>query len=331
MNKQHLSTCPEYLKNFLFYMETILNRSPRTVEAYYVDLKLYLRFLYCKNTGADMEKDDIDVSNMPIDYVKSARLADIYEYLHYVSSERSNNAKTRARKASSLRRFYKYCTVKAGLFEDDPTKELEIPTLKKSLPKYLTLEESYEVLHNVSTSEPERDFCMMVLFLSCGMRLSELVGINLSDIRRGPEGVSLRLLGKGNKERIVYLNDACVEAIDRYLEVRSRGKKEIKDKNALFLGRFGTRITGRRVEQITEEILRSCGLGHRGLSPHKLRHTAATMLYQHSNVDILVLKELLGHANVGTTEIYTHLSNKELKKAADASPFASAKPKKEKN
>ena len=328
MNKNNLNSCPEYLRSFLYYMETILNRSPRTVDGYYVDLRLYLKFLWCKNKGLPFDTEDVDISEVPLEYVKKATLGDIYEYLHYVSSERSNNPKTRARKVSSLRRFYKYCTVKAGLFEDDPTKELEIPSLKKSLPKYLTLEESYELLHNVVTPDKERDYCILILFLSCGMRLSELVGINLSDIRRTSDGVSLRLLGKGNKERIVYLNDACVSAIDSYLAVRGKDKKEIKDKDALFIGRTGSRLTGRRVEQITERILRDNGLSGRGLSPHKLRHTAATMLYQHSNVDILVLKELLGHANVGTTEIYTHLSNKELKKAADNSPFANAKPKK---
>ncbi len=328
MNKEYLFDCPEYLKSFLFYMETILNRSPRTVDAYYVDLRVYLRFLYCKNNGIALDSEDVKISSVPLDYVKAATLGDIYEFLHYASAERNNNPKTRARKASALRRFYKYLTVKAGLFETDPTKELEMPSVKKSLPKYLTLEESYEILHNINTSEKERDYCMMILFLSCGMRLSELVGINLSDIRRTPDGVSLRLLGKGNKERIVYLNEACISAVDSYLEVRGRDKKEIKAKNALFLSRSGDRISARRVEQITEKILADNGLSGRGLSPHKLRHTAATMLYQHSGVDILVLKELLGHANVGTTEIYTHLSNKELKKAADSSPFAKAKPKK---
>ena len=325
MKKEYLDKCPEYLKSFLFYMETILNRSPRTVDAYYVDLRLYLSFLYYKNNSLPLDTENVDISNLPIEYLKKATLNDIYEYLHFVSRERNNNAKTRARKTSSLRRFYNYLTVKAGLLSTDPTKELEMPSQKKSLPKYLTLEESFTILNGVNTADKERDYCILTLFLNCGMRLSELVGINLSDIRDTGEGTTLRLLGKGNKERIVYLNVACVAAVKAYLEVRGKDKKVIKDKNALFLNRSGARLSGRRVEQIIEKILADNGLSGRGLSPHKLRHTAATMLYQHSGVDILVLKELLGHANVGTTEIYTHLSNKELKKAADNSPFSSPK------
>lgn len=328
MKKEYLNNCPDYLKSFLFYLETILNRSTKTVDAYYVDLRLYLSFIYCKNKGIDFSDEKVDISSVPIEYVKNATLNDIYEYLHFVSRERNNNAKTRARKASSLRRFYNYLTVKAGLFELDPTKELEIPSQKKSLPKYLTLEESYTILNNVTTPDPERDFCILTLFLNCGMRLSELVGINLSDIRDTGEGTTLRLLGKGNKERIVYLNSACIAAVNAYKEVRGKDKKVIKDKNALFLNRNGGRLTGRRVQQIVEKILADNGLSGRGLSPHKLRHTAATMLYQHADIDILVLKELLGHVNVGTTEIYTHLSNKELKKAADASPFVEVKKRK---
>lgn len=328
MKKEILDKCPEYLKNFLFYMETILNRSPKTVDAYYVDLKLYLTFLYCKNKGIPFGSENVDISSLPIDALKKATLNDIYEYLHFVSRDRGNNAKTRARKASSLRRFYNYLTVKAGLLQVDPTKELELPSQKKSLPKYLTLEESFSLLNGVNTPDKDRDFCILTLFLNCGMRLSELVGINLSDIRETSEGTTLRLLGKGNKERIVYLNIACQAAIKSYLEVRGKDKKVIKDKNALFLNRNGGRLTGRRVEQIIEQILKDNGLSGRGLSPHKLRHTAATMLYQHSGVDILVLKELLGHANVGTTEIYTHLSNKELKKAAYSSPFSAVRGKK---
>ena len=215
MKKEYLDKCPEYLKSFLFYMETILNRSPRTVDAYYVDLRLYLSFLYCKNNSLPLDTENVDISNLPIEYLKKATLNDIYEYLHFVSRERNNNAKTRARKTSSLRRFYNYLTVKAGLLSTDPTKELEMPSQKKSLPKYLTLEESFTILNGVNTADKERDYCILTLFLNCGMRLSELVGINLSDIRDTGEGTTLRLLGKGNKERIVYLNVACVAAVNQ--------------------------------------------------------------------------------------------------------------------
>ncbi|MEG0229357.1 MAG: tyrosine-type recombinase/integrase, partial [Oscillospiraceae bacterium] len=220
------------------------------------------------------------------------------------------------RKVSALRTFYKYLTVKSNLLENNPVKELEIPSLKKSLPKYLSLNESVTLLENVSSSNKIRDFCILTLFLNCGMRLSELVGINLEDIKDN----TLKLLGKGNKERIIYLNEQCINTIEEYSKIRP---KDTKEKNALFISKKGARLSKRRVQEIVTYNLEANGLN--GYSTHKLRHTAATLLYQYGNVDINILKELLGHENLGTTQIYTHISNKQLEDASLKSPLKSVK------
>ena len=214
--------------------------------------------------------------------------------------------------------------------EENPALNLELPSVRKSMPKYLTLEQSLDLLNSVDGSMDsefqERDYCILTLFLNCGMRLSELVGINLQDIRDN----TLRLLGKGNKERIIYLNQTCMDAIADYLSVRSRQEK-IVDKQALFISQRGTRISARRVQMIVEMYLKKSGLGGMGYSVHKLRHTAATLMYQYGQIDIRVLKDILGHVNLGTTEIYTHVSNTQMEHAADSNPLnRNRKPKKEK-
>lgn len=238
-----------------------------------------------------------------------------------------NDAKARSRKVSSIRSFYKYLTVSSGKLSENPMLNLETPKLKKSLPKYLTLEQSIELLTHIETNFTERDFCIITLFLNCGMRVSELCSINIQDIKDN----RLKLLGKGNKERIVYLNESCLNAIENYLKVLNSGNiiKRV-DKDALFLNRFGKRISTRGVEQIVEQCLKKAGLDGLGISPHKLRHTAATLLYQDAGVDIRVLKDILGHESLATTEIYTHISNKQIEDAAKKSPLANIKQPKKK-
>ncbi|MBR5558662.1 MAG: tyrosine recombinase XerC [Oscillospiraceae bacterium] len=321
--KTDFSDCPQIAQDFLFYMMTIKGRSVRTVEAYHVDLRLYFRYLKCikvlRSFSDDIESlrcDDLDPN-----IILSASLSDAYAYLHYLQQQRDNSAATRSRKVSALKSFYKYLNTKTTLLKENPLKDLEVPSLKKSMPKYLTLEQSIQLLSVVDGPHRARDYCIITLLLNCGMRLSELVGINLQDIRED----TIKLLGKGNKERIIYINQACKTAIEDYLRVRETPIKEA-DKHALLLSGRNTRLTGRRVEQIVEENLKKAGLSGMGFSPHKLRHTAATLMYQHGNVDIRVLKELLGHANLGTTEIYTHVSNEQLEKAATASPLSDMKP-----
>lgn len=325
MNAAVLKNCPQLLREFLFYMETIRGRSPKTVEAYYTDLHTFFCFMkiYRGLLAQDTPVKEIDISDISLDFIRSITLSDVYEYLNYAMSERENNAKTRARKVSSLRSFFKYLTTKANVLDENPIQELEIPSLKKSLPKYLTLEQSLELLSHVDSSAPKRDYCMVTLFLNCGIRLSELVGLNLTSVHF--DAKTMTVLGKGNKERLLYLNDACIRALKEYLEERMQ-IKDVKDKKALFLSSRGTRITARRVQQIIQRSLEQAGLGGLGFSTHKLRHTAATLLYQQGGVDIRVLQQMLGHVNLGTTEIYTHTSSQQLKDAAESSPLKNVRP-----
>ncbi|MBR5310018.1 MAG: tyrosine recombinase XerC [Oscillospiraceae bacterium] len=325
MKKAYLEDCPEYLKNFLFYMETIKGRSSRTVDGYYIDLRSFIRFLLIDNNivSEDLDYKEIKIADASFDLIKNADRFDAMRFLSDFKENHDNKEKARSRKVSAIKSFYKYLTVSSGKLEENPMLNLETPKLRKTLPKYLTLEQSLELLTHVQTSFTERDFCIITLFLNCGMRLSELCGININDIRDN----RLKLLGKGNKERIVYLNASCMNSIENYLKVLNSGEKIKRvDKNALFLNRNGKRITPRRVEQIVEQCLKEAGLDGMGISPHKLRHTAATLLYQDAGVDIRVLKELLGHESLSTTEIYTHVSNKQIEDAANKSPLKNVKP-----
>ena len=329
MNKAYSDHCPDYLKEFLIYMETIKGRSSRTVDGYYIELRSFIRFLMIKNNmvSSDTDYTDIDISVAPFELIKNATKLDAMEFLAEFQTKHQNQAKARSRKVSAIRSFYKYLTVSSGKLIENPMLNLETPKLKKTLPKYLTLEQALELLTHINTNFTERDFCIITLFLNCGMRLSELCGINISDIHDN----RLRLLGKGNKERIVYLNNSCLNAINNYLAVLNSGekiKRSDKEKDALFLNKNGKRIGARRVEQIVEDCLKQASLDGMGISPHKLRHTAATLLYQDAGVDIRVLKELLGHESLSTTEIYTHVSNKQIEDASKKSPLGNIKPKK---
>ncbi|MBE6838186.1 MAG: tyrosine recombinase XerC [Ruminococcus sp.] len=308
---------PPYLGEYITYLRVVKGRGERTIEAYYTDLRMFLRYLKKTKLGDNSEFDEIDISDVPISVIQDFTLNDAYVFLDYVSRNRSNAATTRARKVSSLKGFFKFLSVKTTYLTKDPIKNLELPSLKKGLPHFMTLEQSIDFLKSVNSNNIERDYCIITLFLNCGMRLSELVGINRQDISFTER--TLRLLGKGNKERVIYINDACISAIQNYISSREQPKSE---PDALFISRNGKRISKRRVQQIVEDTLKAAGLDKQGLSTHKLRHTAATLMYQHGNVDTLVLKEVLGHKSISTTEIYTHVSNKLLQNAADNSPLA---------
>ncbi len=320
---------PELVRQYLYYLITIKNRSKRTADAYAIDLRNFFRFykIHKSLVNDDAEFSSILINDIEIDLIKTVTLLDVYEYLHFAMEQNNNAAKARARKVSSLRGFFKYLTVNLRILKENPVEHLEMPSLKKTMPKYLSVSESKELLHNKSESNSPtkfRDYCILTLFLNCGMRLSELVGVNLEDIKIEPG--SLKLLGKGNKERIVFLNNACKTSIDNYIKNERNIIKVIKDKKALFLSsRTGKRIGARQVQKIVQAALRDAGLDGKGYSPHKLRHTAATLLYQYGHVDILVLKELLGHVNVGTTEIYTHVANDMIKDAVFKNPLADEK------
>lgn len=319
--------CPYYLNDFFTYQRVVRLKSERTIESYYVDLRLFLRYLKVKHgvVPQDTPFKFIDIADVPLEYIKSFTKLDALQYLNYVASVRGNTAKTRHRKLASLRMFFKCLYRDLDLIDSDPTKDVDYPKMHEHLPKFLTLDESVNLLENMNTDDPFylRDYCIITLFINCGMRLSELVGLNMQDINLDER--SMRLLGKGNKERIIHINDACADAIVSYLPTRKESETE---RNALFLSKQGNRISNRRVEQVVENALKDSNLDNRGLSTHKLRHTAATLMYQHGNVDTLVLKEILGHKSISTTEIYTHISNDTLKKAMDASPLANIKNKK---
>ena len=316
--------CPEFLRNYLYYMLTIKGRSSNTVDGYYIDLKNFFRYIKAeKNNISYTELSEVSIKDISLNLVKQISLSDVYEYLNFVMAQKHNCAKTRARKVSSLRSFFKYMTVKVNLLSENPVRELEVPSLKKSLPKYLSLEESQNLLEHVDGNDRIRDYCILTLFLNCGLRLSELVGLNNTDIHLDQADSYIKVLGKGNKERQIYLNDSCVSAIKQYQAFKQENKVLCKDKNAFFISRNQNRISKRRVQEIVEANLKANGLY--GYSTHKLRHTAATMLYQYGHVDIRILKELLGHANLATTEIYTHVSSEQLKNAVQLSPLSNKK------
>lgn len=314
------------IRDYLLYMQTVKGKSPKTVDEYFSDIRTFFRFIKMNRdiVSSSTPFESILVNDVDLELIKSITLQDAYEFMNYLMRDRDNNASTRARKTSSLKSFFNYLCVKKHLLESDPLKELETPKRKKSLPKYLTLEQSLELLNAVDGKYKERDYCILTLFLNCGMRLSELVGLNVTDIRS--DGTA-RILGKGNKERIIYLNSACVNAVTEYLKVRPMDG--VKDRNALFISGHLKRMSPKTVQALVYKYLEKIGLDSQGYSCHKLRHTAATLMYQHGNVDIRVLKEILGHENLGTTEIYTHLNTQQMENAANSTPLSKVKPKKE--
>lgn len=319
MRQEYFREAPPILQDFLAYMSNIKGRSELTVDEYYRDLRTFFRFILRERglVTADTDEDHISISGVDLELVQSITFTDILLYLNYCQQTRHNSAVTRARKTSSLKIFFRYLTVKVNKMTYNPTEALDAPKKPHSLPKYLTLEESLKLLQAVDGPYKERDYCILVFFLNCGMRNSELCGINLSDINS--EHMMI-IRGKGNKERVLYLNDACVSALQEYLKVRP--VDGVKDKNALFIGQKNVRLTPRGVQYMLDRYLKKCGLGGRGLSPHKLRHTAATLMYQKGGVDIRTLQAILGHSNLNTTEIYTHVADAQIVAGLKSNPLA---------
>lgn len=323
MKREDFYTLPQLVQDYLVYVEAIKGHSELSVIEYASDLRTFFRFISKQKHiyPASVNYDEIDdLTMIDINTIKSITLNDAYQFLIYCKNIRHNNETTRARRVVAIRRFFSYLTDNLGLLDTNPMKNLDSPKIKKTLPKYLTLEESQKLLSVIDGKTKERDFAIITLFLNCGMRLAELVSIDYNDIRS--DG-TLVITGKGNKERTVYLNQACIDAVAAYMKVRPNDG--VKDR-ALFLSSRLQRISPRMVEIMVQKYLEKAGLGGRGLSVHKLRHTAATLMYQHGNVDVLVLKEILGHENLGTTEIYTHIQSDASKKAIDSNPLADNKP-----
>lgn len=317
---------PEFVNSFLDYSITILNKSPNSVKEYNYDLNMFLKFMkiHFKLTK-ETDFKNISIRDFSIDTLKKITLDDIHAFVSYLALNQRAKPATRARKISTIRIFFSYLSQKAKLIDNNPAQNLETPKLDKRMPKYLSLEESKKLL-NVTMDEnddfKERDFAIITLFLNCGLRLSELVGINLQDIDF--DEYKMTVIGKGNKERTIYLNKACIHAIQAYIKVRPiEGiKHDQKASNkALFLSKRKERISKRTVQYIVEKELRKAGLDTSKYSTHKLRHTAATLMYQYGNVDIRALQELLGHESISTTEIYTHVSNEQVRNAVEVNPL----------
>lgn len=312
---------PDDVIEYLHYLDFVKLRSPRTVNGYYLDLRGFFRFMMQRWQRVDDSTPPAEINLTGITTKDIAQISkkDIFEYLDYARNA-DNGPKARARKLSALKGFFHYMCTQVNKLSVNPTENITLGTPQKALPKYLTETEALELLNNIQSDFYERDYCIITLFLNCGMRLAELVTINLGDFRDD----TIRIIGKGNKERLVYLNDACLDALQRYKKARA-SLPNLVDRDALFVSkRTGKRLTARRVEQIVAHCLQSAGLSGRGFSPHKLRHTAATLMYQ-GGVDMLALKEILGHENVSTTQIYTHINREQLKQAVAASPLARQK------
>lgn len=315
---------PEYLNSFLDYTITILNKSPNTVKEYNYDLSTFLKYIKL-HFGLTNESDfsKITTKDIDIETVKKITLDDIYSFISYLATDLRSKPATRARKVSSIRVFFKYLSAKAKLIDINPAQNLETPKLDKRIPKYLTLDDSKKLLDvagNEDNRNNLRDYAITTLFLNCGMRLSELVNIDIKDIRF--DECRMTVIGKGNKERTIYLNNACMRAINEYLQVRPKEGIKFNSKDALFLSERRERISNRTVQHIIKNELRKAGLDTNKYSVHKLRHTAATLMYQYGNVDIRALQELLGHASISTTEIYTHVENERVRDAVERNPLA---------
>lgn len=317
MKREDFVYLPDDVQKFLTHMTVIQNKSELTVNEYASDLRLFFRYLKKQKDSAlkTVDFNEINITDIDVNFLNKINYNDILLFLNYCKVERKVSSRTLARKITVLKCFYKYL-MHNKIVDSSPLSDLDTPKINKTLPKHLTLEQSRMLLNCIDGDHKERDFCILTLFLNCGLRLSELVGLNLNDIF---DDGKMNVTGKGNKQRIVYLNNACVQALKSYLKVRPH--EGVKDRDALFISRNKQRISKRTVQHIVYQYLDKSGLSNQGFSAHKLRHTAATLMYQYGEVDVLLLKEILGHENLSTTQIYTHVSNEQIKNALSNNPL----------
>lgn len=319
---------PSVLLEFAAHKTGIQNCSPKTVDEYLLDLRTFLRYIIATRNGIDIESEDfvhIDISDVNVDFLSSVTDKEIRLFIGYTGNVRRNMWSARARKLSAIKALFRYLTVTEHYFKDDPAKNIEAPKPKKTLPKYLSLDESMQLLEAVKNDKESksrtRDYAIITLFLNCGMRVSELAGIGINDI--DTSGLrSVRVLGKGNKERIIYLNEACREALLEYLKERFDENHARLNTKALFLSNRGQRMSVKTIQWMVYKYLDMAGLESKHYSVHKLRHTAATLMYQTGQVDVRVLKEILGHAQLNTTQIYTHVSDSAIERAMTFNPLS---------
>ena len=323
-------TLPPLVREFASYKSAIQNCSEKTVSEYMLDLRTFFRYLLARDQKIALDSEDfdkIDISRVDLEYIKNITTEDIYEFIMYTDTVRGNMSAAKSRKLSAIKGFFKYLTTKRFMLDDNPAINIEAPKKKQALPKHLTLDESLLLLDAVKADKESktvtRDYAIITLFLNCGMRVSELVGINLADVDR--ELRSLTVTGKGNKQRIVYLNSSCRDALSDYYAERLGEKYKSVDCRALFLSGRNQRISVKTVQWLVYKYLDLAGLESKHYSVHKLRHTAATLMYQTGNVDVRVLKDILGHEQLNTTQIYTHVSNRSMEEAMEQNPLARKK------
>lgn len=311
---------PECMNDFLNYLGTIRGKSKNTMDGYKFDLIMFFKFLklYKGKVPNSSEFDQIQIDDIDDNFIRKIKLSDLFAFISFAENYRNNGSYARARKVATLKSFFKYLHGKAKIIDENPASELESPKINKRNPIYLTLDESKELLTAIEGKYKDRDYCIITLFLNCGLRLSELCSIDISRIK----GDTLTVVGKGNKERTVYLNKACLKAIDNYLQVRNQEFDKIKDRDALFISKNHTRINKRSVELLVKKYIEKAKLDTEKYTPHKLRHTAATLMYKYGNVDIRSLQKILGHENVSTTQIYTHVDDEKLREAVKSNPLS---------
>jgi len=317
MHINYSDLCPAPMSDFLEYLLSIKGKSEKTVNEYFLDLRTFYRFLVKRfKLSIDVDNfEEIDISLVTLDLIKKIKIMDLHSFIAYVDRERNNSNRTKARKIACLRSYFKYLYSIVKLIPENPALNLETPKSNSRLPVALTLDESKELLSSISGLNEKRDYAIIMLFLNCGLRLSELISIDIDKIK----GDTLTVVGKGNKERTIYLNEVCLNALHDYLQVRHDPKPG--SENALFISNRKTRISQKGVQHMLDKYLVEAGLSGKHYSPHKLRHTAATLMYQYGHVDIRALQEILGHENISTTQIYTHINKEQLRDAVKQNPL----------
>lgn len=307
---------PALLNEYLGYLMTVKGKSMNTINGYKIDLRLFFKFIKKTKLKLNEEIENILISDIDAPFIENIRLGDLYSFISYITIKRDNSTYARARKTAAIKSFFTYLETKVKVIKNNPARELETPKIGKKHPVYLTLDQSKSLLNNIDGRNRERDYAIIVLFLNCGMRLSELVSIDITRIK----GDTLTVIGKGNKERTIYLNTAAINALNQYISVRP--SEGLIDKDAFFLSERKRRIDKSTVEKLVKKYVKNAGLYGEKYTPHKLRHTAATLMYKYGNVDIRALQQILGHESVATTQIYTHLDDERLREAVKSNPLS---------
>ncbi len=327
---EYKTTFPPIIQEYATYLFTIKGNSEKTICEYLLDLRTFFRYMIASETYEDIEQSDfekISIKKIDLNFIKKITTADLMQFIAFAGTDRNNSTTTRMRKLSALRSFFRFLYVKKHYIDFNPAADIDSPKKKSTLPKYLTVQESVQLLEAVrkdtESKTTVRDYAIIVLFLNTGMRLSELVGLNLQSF--DSELTTVKVLGKGNKERLIYLNDAARIAVAEYLRVRLDPKHIKTSSRALFLSKRQERISPKTVQWMVYKYIDMAGLGLKGISVHKLRHTAATLMYQTGKVDIRVLKDILGHEQLNTTQIYTHVVNRNMEEAMQNNPLSDLK------